>query len=204
MGPSGPRKSPITRRRVEPKPMTTDISEHALDASPDAPDRFVTIEGIRRNTEGHPRRHAGRPPSASAGFRVVSTRERRGSPFAEKLRTLILDQGDSGSDRRRATPRFRPAGRVRRRRDWRPTGSRDDRRSRGNGHDQHTGPCAHSPGPRDGMDGPASTDHGTSVENHERFALPALDARCLVRRSAPHPEGGRGCSAWIESQRSQP
>ena len=104
MGSSGPRKSPITRRRVEPKPMTTDISEHALDASPDAPDRFVTIEGIRRNTEGHPRRHAGRPPSASAGFRVVSTRERDGSPFAEKLRTLILEQGDSWSDRRRVTP----------------------------------------------------------------------------------------------------
>ena len=45
--------------------MTTDISEHASDASPGAPDRFVTIEGIDGGREKRSRRHAGRPPSAS-------------------------------------------------------------------------------------------------------------------------------------------
>ena len=46
------------------------------------------------------------------GLRVVSTREWGGSPFAEKLHTLILEQGDSESDRRRVAPQFRPAGRC--------------------------------------------------------------------------------------------
>ena len=180
MGPSGPRKSLITRRRAEPKPRTTDLSQHAPDASPDAPDRFVTIEGI--DGQGRAPLSACRPiPFRQRGLRVVSTRERGGSPFAEKIRTLILEQGDSESERRRVTPRLRPAGRARRRRGRRPTGSGDGYRSRGDGHGPRTGTCTHAPEPRDGTDGPASTDHGTSVEHQDRFALPS--SGCAPSRS---------------------
>ena len=79
------------RRRPEPKPMTTDISEHAPDASPGAPS--ASSPSKASTGQGRALSSACRPTALrQRGIRVVSSREPGGSPFAEKLRTLILEQ----------------------------------------------------------------------------------------------------------------
>lgn len=102
--------------------MTTDISERATTRLPTPP----TASSPSKASTGQ-----GRPPSSAyrptrfrqRGLRVVSARVLGGSPFAEKLRTLILEQGISESDRRRVTSRLRPADRCGERA-FRRTGSR--------------------------------------------------------------------------------